>query len=295
VEKALSSHELLWHTYHQWAFERGRLIVELLRKWMPLEGTRILDAGCGVGGASKALAEAGALVTAVDLAPLPPDQVRGMNIRYQCADLSTWRSGQSEDAVILWDVLEHLPDPDRALRQLHTLLRENGLLLIATPNRLSLFNLFCDPHYGLPFLSLCKRKTVRRIVGSWLHWHKPDKPDFPQLLSLRSLDCLLRDSGFSWRFIHRALFAAAIRHPQGLWNRPAHLRLIQFIKKAGGISVLAHLMSDKISLLNRWLMPTFFILAEAQPKHGVRAKHTSRATVKQTSTGRALPFAEVRP
>lgn len=41
---------------------------------------------------------------------------------------------KSFDMVTLWDVLEHLPDPGGALRQLGRLLAEQGLLMVSVPN-----------------------------------------------------------------------------------------------------------------------------------------------------------------
>jgi 2-polyprenyl-3-methyl-5-hydroxy-6-metoxy-1,4-benzoquinol methylase len=38
------------------------------------------------------------------------------------------------DVVTMWDVLEHLADPVRAIRKIHRLLRPNGLLVFATHN-----------------------------------------------------------------------------------------------------------------------------------------------------------------
>ena len=260
----MNSHERLWRNYDQFARARGRLIADLLSNWLHLKGSQILDAGCGSGGASWALAQAGADVTAIDLHPQPPALFEGSNIRYLRADLSTWHSEVACDAIVLWDVLEHLSNPAGVLVRLRAALKPGGILLIATPNRLSLFNALSDPHYGLPCVALFRRSMVRRIIANWLHWHRPDKPDFPQLLSLAILDQLLRENGFSWRFIHHTLLASALRNPQGLWNRSCHLRLFQAAQTWKLNHVLDRVISDRIVLRNHWLMPTFFVLAEAR-------------------------------
>jgi hypothetical protein len=38
------------------------------------------------------------------------------------------------NVITLWHVLEHLPDPNQALHQLHNLLNETGTIFIAVPN-----------------------------------------------------------------------------------------------------------------------------------------------------------------
>jgi len=266
LENTLNSHERLWSNYDRWALERGRLAARLLAEWLPLPGSRILDAGCGSGGASRALAEAGARVTAVDLFPTPPHGLAEMDaqIQYVRADISAWSCDCPNDGVILWDVLEHVPDPASALVNIRTALKPGGLALIATPNRWSPFNALCDPHYGLPGVSLFNRKAVRRIVSGWLGWHRPDKADFPQLLSLGALENLLRKAGFSWRFINHSLFAAAMDNPAGLWNSPWHLRLFTAIRAHGWENILDKALNDGAGLRNRLLMPTFFILARVE-------------------------------
>src|SRR5436190_2159200 len=44
----------------------------------------------------------------------------------------------SQDAVVLWHVLEHLADPGEALRRIRRWLRPSGALVVAVPNLSSL-------------------------------------------------------------------------------------------------------------------------------------------------------------
>lgn len=43
-------------------------------------------------------------------------------------------AGSYFDVITLWHVFEHLPDPNGMLRELHSMLKDDGLLLIAVPN-----------------------------------------------------------------------------------------------------------------------------------------------------------------
>jgi len=93
-----------------------------LRPWLRLRpGTRVLDAGCGVGRWSRVLASRGAFVTGVDLSPtMIAEAARraaaagcGAGCRFQVADLCTLALDEQFDLVLGVTVLQHVLDPTR--------------------------------------------------------------------------------------------------------------------------------------------------------------------------------------
>ena len=80
------------------------------------------------------------------------------------------------DAITLWDVLEHLHDPSGTLRELHRILKPDGLLLIRVPN-------------------LSSRSA--RIFGPY--WAGLDQPRHLFVFSPTTLRALLDKAGFLWR------------------------------------------------------------------------------------------------
>lgn len=108
----------------------------------PLEGLRVADIGCGGGVLSEALAELGASVTGIDPSPNNIEAARrhaersGLNIDYRCAtaeDLA--RHGESFDAVVAMEVIEHVEGQAAFVRTLAALVAPGGLLLAATLDR----------------------------------------------------------------------------------------------------------------------------------------------------------------
>jgi SAM-dependent methyltransferase len=96
-------------------------------------GPRVLDLGCGLGGYSKALGERGFDVTGLDVVPEYVERARSLGV---IADLYDGDriplEDDAVDTVILFEVIEHLEDPARLLREARRVARRN--VLISTPN-----------------------------------------------------------------------------------------------------------------------------------------------------------------
>ncbi len=108
-----------------------------------LHGARVLDVGCGGGLLSEALAQAGAQVTAIDLAP---DLVKiarlhglesGVKVDYRVQSVEALAAEQpgAFDAVTCMEMLEHVPDPGAIVAACATLLEPGGRMFVSTLNR----------------------------------------------------------------------------------------------------------------------------------------------------------------
>ena len=135
-----------------------RLIVPWLNSMRPLQGSRILEIGCGTGSSTVAMAEQGAEVVGVDI---DTDALEVARVRLQAhalkAELVSQNitefdvAGGRFDVAIFFACLEHMTLPERlaGLASVWRGLPKGGLLVVVdTPNRLW----FYDPHTSwLPF------------------------------------------------------------------------------------------------------------------------------------------------
>jgi len=124
-------HENYWFRRHEVAYLTA----------LPLaRGARVLDAGCGEGYGSAMLADDGAEVVAADLDPSSLDNLGESypQVRSVLANLVRLPFGPgSFDTVVSLQVVEHLWDQDAFVSECARVLREFGLLVLSTPNRLT--------------------------------------------------------------------------------------------------------------------------------------------------------------
>lgn len=133
-------------------------------------GQRLLDVGAAYGFAACEAERAGFRVTAVEISAeaarhaalrLPGGVLRG-------SALSLPFVSRSFDVITLWDVLEHLPDPHRAVSELARCLRPGGRLALTTGDVGSLAARLSGRRwhlYTLPeHLFFFSRESLRRLL-----------------------------------------------------------------------------------------------------------------------------------
>lgn len=116
--------------------ERTELNAELLSKHV----TRgdVLDVGSGGGGFLARIKDDQRRVVGLELDPkyVSYSQAAGLVIIAHPLEHPVWDSHAGKfDAVTLWDVIEHVNDPLLVCKRIKMLLRQDGVLLIDTPNR----------------------------------------------------------------------------------------------------------------------------------------------------------------
>jgi SAM-dependent methyltransferase len=117
-------------------------------------GETMLDVGCGSGTSLLEAKALGASAFGIEADPnvKPIAEALGLDIHFGRLDDGPFPE-QSFDLIVMNQVIEHLPDPDRALRILSERMTPNGRMVLVFPNTGSLW---------------------RRISGNrWINWHIP--------------------------------------------------------------------------------------------------------------------------
>jgi 2-polyprenyl-3-methyl-5-hydroxy-6-metoxy-1,4-benzoquinol methylase len=114
--------------------------MKLVAGWLP-KRAHVLDVGCAAGYFLRVARDAGHDVHGCEMsAPIAADAVAELGadrihvgLLDEAVRAKNW-APQSFDLVTLWDVIEHVPEPQPLLQQIRTLIRPGGHLLLETQN-----------------------------------------------------------------------------------------------------------------------------------------------------------------
>lgn len=129
----------LGHPSYVWRAGQERRL-NLMRRYAPLEGQRVLDAGCGVGIYVAAFRRFTDAAYGVDLDSEKIAQAarHSPNVQVASVEALPFADG-SFDVVLSHEVVEHVPDDRAAVAEAVRVLRPGGRLVIYAPNRLYFF------------------------------------------------------------------------------------------------------------------------------------------------------------
>jgi SAM-dependent methyltransferase len=101
-----------------------------------LKSGRILDIGASVGQFLFIARKAGWDIYGLEVSKAAANMARQQyGIHIKVGSLESVKFGRNFfDVVTLWHVFEHFPDPKQSLKKIHSMLREDGLLVIELPN-----------------------------------------------------------------------------------------------------------------------------------------------------------------
>ncbi len=156
---------------HYWAIHYWNRLETILRgvsEMVPAGGS-ILDIGCAQATASILLAERGFKVTAVEAnsesIEYAKSRVEFGEISFICANATTNLSLEAPfDAILLGEVLEHVPRPGALVQRCRDMLRRGGIVVITTPNGLSPHN-WLMPRYNPGTMEVPERANLPSGLG----------------------------------------------------------------------------------------------------------------------------------
>lgn len=215
-------------------------------------GQRVLELGTGPGTVTRILHAKGCKVTGVEMDPetlatCAPFCERTVQANLEDPQWAAPLAGESFDAIICADVLEHLRDPRPLLNQLHGFLKPSGSVLMSLPNASHL-------------------TVVASLLGGRFPYQKNGLLDHTHLkfYGREDLEALLRECGLLWQHWHNVQVDPAQAELKAYWHlldeetqaflkaKCADGEVYQHVVRAQPATEAAHLQkleSDRIAMV----------------------------------------------
>ena len=160
-----------------------------------IKNLKILDVGCGGGIICEPLAKLGAKVTGIDFAPnnIKAAKIHAkknkLKIKYFFKDIEKSKLDEKFDIIIMFEVLEHLDDWKKTIKNIRKNLNKNGKIIISTINRNLLSKLFAID-----------------IAEKILNWIPRGTHDYNKLIKPKELKLILTKENFHFNNIKGLVF-----------------------------------------------------------------------------------------
>lgn len=175
-----------------WDEAHRRMYDEFCRRLLAGRSGRLLDVGCGLGYFVRRASQMSGWDAFGSEMSLP-----AVEFAREVLGLRTVVQGRVQDAgfeqtsfnvITLWDVIEHVPDPDPMLSYLSSLFMPAGMLFIHTPN---------------VEVQLPKARLKRFLRGMRRGVHYLEARDHAHIYSRKTIAAVLRRNGFATAtFVH---------------------------------------------------------------------------------------------
>ncbi len=183
-------------TYAEWQFEKGGDTVACFRpKYHPDDmfvGKTILDMGCGAGGKSLYYASLGATrVVGVDIVEHYEAEANALARKLGYADRFSFICASADDlpfpdgtfdTIIMNDFMEHVGDPEAALKEARRLIKDDGRIFINFPPYYHPTGAHLSDTIHMPWVHMFF--TESQLVAAYRHLVR-GLPDEKERLSLR--------------------------------------------------------------------------------------------------------------
>jgi len=160
-----------------------------------IKNLKILDVGCGGGIICEPLARLGANVTGIDFAP---NNIKAANIhskknklkiKYIYNDIEKSKLIGKFDLILMFEVLEHLDNWKKTIKNIKKNLNKNGMIIISTINRNLISKLFAID-----------------IAENILNWIPKGTHDYNKLIKPEELKIILKKENFHFNNIKGLIF-----------------------------------------------------------------------------------------
>lgn len=252
---------LRWKNARELSIERGKYVRSIINQRLQTKNLTVLDLGSGEGGTCKVFSEDN-FVVSFDLSLIRLQRQKDDNSflsKINGTALQLPFKDNSFDLIIIQDVIEHLTDINLFYNEIKKILKPNGTIYLSTPNKFSVFNFISDPHFGLPIVSILKRKSIKKYFLKFFRKNDYSRNDIAELLSLEQLQNLFKKE---FKIILNTKFSVQelFNGNRGIVWSSFHLNLIALCRFIKIDKLIIKIANDKPGIINKYFTPTFYLL-----------------------------------
>ena len=280
---------LRWKRARELSIERGKFVRSVIEQKHQIKNLSVLDIGSGEGGTSNIFSTDNLVVSfdlslerlrrqkLSDISKKDFNQVKSSSKNEEkrsfiSAELTRQNflngnafqlpfSDHSFDLIIIQDVIEHLPETKLFFIELKRVLKPGGIIYLSTPNKYSIFNFISDPHFGLPFVSLLKRETIKKYFLFYLRKGDYLRSDIAELLSLKDLINIFQYD-FKMSLFTNYTIKQLFNGNKGIVWSNFHLKLISLCRLIRLDKVIIKMANNNNGIINKFFTPTFYFIFE---------------------------------
>jgi SAM-dependent methyltransferase len=134
----------------------------------------------------KRICELNPQTIGIDIDPTGVEALNKMGYHVRCEDVETMDLGQKFDTIIAGEIIEHLENPGLFLRNMRKHLKDDGVIIVSTPNPFYAAQTWKIWHYGKPMVhedhmgwqdpttmtQLFRRTGFEPFEGYWIQPHR---------------------------------------------------------------------------------------------------------------------------
>ena len=160
-----------------------------------IRNLKILDVGCGGGIICEPLARLGAKVTGIDFAPNNiiaakiHSKKNKLKINYINKDIEKSKLDEKFDIILMFEVLEHLDNWKKTIKNIKKNLNKDGMVIISTINR-----------------NLISKLFAINLAENILNWIPKGTHDYNKLIKPEELKKILLKEKFNFKNIKGLVF-----------------------------------------------------------------------------------------
>ena len=184
---------------------------------------RFCDLGCGSGHRTSLFCESGRVVMGLDHNDYRLPQHKDFIFKEEDIFTNSIKPS-SFDMVLNFDVIEHLNNPEKLLKEIHKILKKDGICILSTPNKYRFFGALLI-FLGLRKFPYCLNPNYVNLKNKTDHWHQKE-------YTAREIKNLVEKNNFRVIKVFKVFYGITSSFGiRNLFNAPFCHNLILILKK----------------------------------------------------------------